>query len=115
MIYTLPRTTPDVGELLSTAHASEKESNSKYLSKVAQTIQYLARLGLPLRGGSNEIDSNFAQLLVLRANDPKIHEYLAKKTDKYSSPQIQNELLQIMANSIVCKMACTTKDATYYS
>ena len=84
--------------------------------KVAQTIQYLARQGLPLRGDGNEIDSNFAQLLVLHANDdPRIHEYLAKKTDKYSSPQIQNELLQIMANSIVHGIACTIKDARYYS
>ena len=39
------------------------------------------------------------QLLLLRANDdPKIHEYLAKKPDRDNSPQIQNELLQIMAN-----------------
>jgi len=54
--------------------------------------------------------------LLLRANDdPKIHEYLAKKTDKYSSPQIQNELLQIMANSIVRKIAGAIKDARYYS
>ena len=116
VIYTLPRTTPDVGELLSTAHANEKESNRKYLLKIAQTVRYLARQGLPLRGDGNEIDSNFAQLLLLRANDdPKIHEYLAKKTDKYNSPQIQNELLQIMANSIVRKIAGAIKDARYYS
>ena len=116
VIYTFPRTTPDIGELLSTAHASEKEYNRKYLLKVAQNVQYLARQGLPLRGDGNENDSNFTQLLLLRANDdPKIHEYLAKKTDKYNSPQIHNELLQIMANSIVRKVAGTIKDARYYS
>lgn len=116
VIYTLPRTTPDVGELLSAAHGCEKETNRKYLLKVSQTVRYLARQGLPLRGDGSEIDSNFAQLLLLRANDdPKIHEYLAKKTDKYSSPQIQNELLQIMANSIVRKIAGAIKDARYYS
>ena len=60
MVYTVPRTTPDVGELLLTAHASEKECNRKYLLKVAQTVRYLARQGLPLRGDSNENDSNFA-------------------------------------------------------
>ena len=87
VIYTLPRTTPDVGELLSTAHASEKESNRRYLLKVAQAIRYLAKQGLPLHGDGNEMDSNFSQLLLLRANDdPNIHEYLAKKIDKYSSP-----------------------------
>ena len=115
-IYTFPRTTPDIGELLSTAHASEKEYNRKYLLKVAQYVQYLARQGLPLRGDGNENDSNFTQLLLLRANDdPKTHEYLAKKTDKYNSPQIQNELLQIMADLIVHKIAGTIKDARCYS
>ena len=116
VIYTLPRTTLDVGELLSAVHASEKESNRKYLLKVSQTVKYLARQGLALRGDGNEIDSNFSQLLLLRANDdPKIHEYLAKRTDKYNSPQIQNELIQIMANSIVRKIAGAIKDARYYS
>ena len=43
VIYTFPRTTPDIGELLSTTHASEKEYIRKYLLKVAQTVQYLAR------------------------------------------------------------------------
>jgi len=54
--------------------------------------------------------------LLLRANDdPKMHDYLAKKTDKYNSPQIQNELLQIMANSIVHKIADTIRNNTYFS
>jgi len=61
-------------------------------------------------------DSNFIQLLLLHANDdPKIHDYLAKETDKYNSPQIQNELLQIMANSIVRKIADIIRNNTYFS
>ena len=56
--------------LLSTAHASEKESDRNYLLKVAQTVQYLARQGLPLCGDGNEIDSNvssfyfFVQIMI---------------------------------------------------
>ena len=71
---------------------------------------------MPLREDGNENDSILAQLLLLWANDDlKIHEYLAKKTYKYNSPQIQNELLQIMANLIVRKIAGIVKDARYYS
>jgi len=33
VIYTLPRTTTDVEELLSAAHSIEKESNRKYWSR----------------------------------------------------------------------------------
>ena len=70
---------------------------------------------MPLRGDGNENDSNFAQILLQANDNPKIHEYLAKKTDKYNSPQIQNELLQIMANLIVHKIAGTIKDDRCYS
>ena len=116
MTYTYTRTIPDIGELLSTAHASEKEYNRKCLQKVAQTVQYLARQGLPLRRDGNKNDSNLAQLLLIWTNDDlKTHEYLAKKTHKYNSPQIQNELLQIMANLIVRKIVGTVKDVRYYS
>ena len=43
VIYTFLSTTPDIGELLSTAHASEKEYDRQYLLKIAQTVQYLAK------------------------------------------------------------------------
>ena len=49
VIYTFPRTTPDIGKLLSTAHANEKEYNRKYLLKVSQTMQYLVKKKLFLR------------------------------------------------------------------
>ena len=76
VIYTFPRTTPvvsDIGKLLSTAHASKKEYNRKYLLEVTQTVQYLTRQELSLKGNGNENDSNFVQVLILQANDdPKI-------------------------------------------
>ena len=46
----LPRTTRDVGELLSSAHAQEKAKNRVYLLKIIQSVRYLARQGLALRG-----------------------------------------------------------------
>ena len=54
VIETLPRTTCDIGEQLSSAHAEEKLRNRAYLSKVFQTIQFLARQGLALRGDQND-------------------------------------------------------------
>jgi len=61
--------TRNVGELISSNHANSKEENRKYLLKIAQSIRYLARQGLPLRGDGNEVDSNFNQLLLLRGID----------------------------------------------
>ena len=54
VIETLPRTTRDIGEQLSSAHAEEKLRNRVYLLKVFQTIQFLTRQGLALRGDQND-------------------------------------------------------------
>lgn len=62
---------------------------------------FLARQSLPLRGDWHsdegaENDSNFVQLLKLRCeDDPSIVEWLQRKKFKYTSPMIQNELLEV--------------------
>ena len=61
----------------------------------------LARQALPLRGKWStktkcEENSNFYQLLVLRAEDNhSLKTWLTKKRGKYTSPKIQNEILQV--------------------
>ena len=61
----------------------------------------LARQSLSLRGDWKanekcEADSNFYQLLKLRCDeDPTIIEWLKKKTSKFISADIQNEILQV--------------------
>ena len=60
----------------------------------------IAQQALPLRGNWNsehgvEETSNLHQLLLLRAgDDPKIFNWLIQKT-KYTSPETQNEILQV--------------------
>ena len=42
------------------------------------------------------------QLLKLRGNDdPAVYEWLKRKGSKYTSPEIQNELLQTVALNIL--------------
>ena len=65
VVVTLPKTTKDVGEMLSSTHQKEKNANRQYLLKVMQNIRFLARQGIPLRGDGDEHDSNFIQLLYL--------------------------------------------------
>lgn len=55
----------DVGVMLSSQLAKEKQPNREYLLYVMSTIRFLARQALPLRGDGDEKDSNFYQLLVL--------------------------------------------------
>ena len=117
LVVTLPRTTWDVGELLSSTHAQEKRANRRYLLKVIQNMRFLARQGLALRGHEGDKrDSNFIQLLHLRSEDePTILRYLEKKRDKYCSHHTQNELLQIMALKVTREIVDAIRTAVYYS
>eukprot|EP00731_Ephydatia_muelleri_P012476 Em0006g1370a len=65
-VVTLPKTTGDIGELLSSAYAKEKASNQKNLMTVARCLRFMARQGLAIRGDGDEMDSNFHQLLILK-------------------------------------------------
>ena len=98
----LPLKTGDLGEMLCTEHKKEKEANRAMLRKIIESIHYLARQGLALRGHKDEADSNFSQLLLLRGIDcPALLTWLKKKTNKYTSGEIQNEFLEIMALHIL--------------
>ena len=46
VVVTLSQTHRDIGEMLSTSHASEKAVNRQCLMKVAENIRFLARQGL---------------------------------------------------------------------
>ena len=62
------------------------------------------------------MESNFIQLLNLRAcDDPKLVDWLKKKSDKYTSPDIQNEILQIMALEILRDIATNLQNAPFFT
>ena len=112
----LPKTTRDIGEMLSAAHASEKKDNRQLLLKILQNLRFLARQSIAIRGDGNEVDSNFIQLFKLRGeDDQRVSSWLQKKTDKYTSPDIQNEMLQIMALQILRKIAECIRNENFYS
>ena len=98
----LPKLTGDVGERLSSEREQQKAENRKIFRKILQNIRFLARQGLPLRGHGDGSDGNFIQLLHFEAHDcPAILGWIEKKTNKYISSDIQNEILQLMALTIL--------------
>ena len=106
----------DVGDMLSRQAATEKQQNRQYLLKVLSSIRFLARQGLPLRGDGDETDSNFHQLLLLRGEDyPPIHEFLRKQQLKYTAPEVQNELLSLMAQQILRHRAKQIQDSVFFT
>jgi len=84
--------------------------------KVLSNIRFLACQGLPLRGDGNEAESNFLQLFRLRGeDDPKVLDWLKKKTNKYTSPEIQNEILKLMALQVLREVAANLHSTTFYT
>lgn len=67
-----------------------------------------------MRGGDSGGDSNFLQLLKLRGQDDvHVSWWMARKTDKYTSPDIQNEILQ-MGLHILRVIASEIHEAQFY-
>ena len=103
---TISLSTRDIGEILSQQLAKEKQGHTKILIKIISNIRFLARQGLALRGDGSESDSNFLQLLKLRGEqDSSISDWLAQKVNKYTTHEVQDELLKIMAHQILRKIA----------
>ena len=114
-MVTLPATTSDIGDLLSSNYASQKQAN-RHMLKIIQNVRFLARQGLALQGDGDEKESNFMQLLQLRAiDDPNISTTLDKKSDKYTSPQIQNEVLKLLYLQVLRSISSDVQHAKYYS
>ena len=104
-----------VSEMLSTKVVADKEKNQTYFLKVLSTIRFLAHQGLPLRG-DNEIESNFIQLMLLLGEDFEgIGEFLEKRQLKYTSNEIQNEILSLMSQSILHDIVKKNHSAVYFS
>ncbi|XP_044163435.1 uncharacterized protein LOC122947894 [Acropora millepora] len=78
------------------------------LLSILYSIRHLALQALLLRRGDwntetkSEENSNFHQLLKLWAQEnPKLIEWLRKDPEKYTSPEIPNELLEEMALGMI--------------
>ena len=112
----IPETTRDVGEMLSSSLAAEKTANRQVLLRISKSILFLAKQGIPLHGDGTEEDGNFMQLLKLRSIDhPNIDSFIQQKRDKYCSPQIQNEILKVMARHILRNIAKSIQQAKYFT
>ena len=99
---TLPSTTHDIEEQLSQHHATQKLKNRQALYRILSSIRFLGRQGLLIRGDGNESDRNFQQLLQLKAEeDPNLVEWLRRKENVYTSPEIQNEIIKVMGLHIL--------------
>ena len=115
-VITLPATTVDIGETLSSQHQREKLERRHCFLKIISNMRFLARQGLAVRGHGDELDSNFNQLLKLRSeDDPRVSQWLKRKTDKYTSADIQNEILKTMSLNVLRTVTKLFQSARFFS
>ena len=112
---------PDVVDMASSEAEKQRFKNRQMLLKILTNIRFLARQGLPLRGSWNkeyniEIDSNFHQRILLRCeNQRDLQSWLDKSTNKYTSPRMQNEMLQVLALGILTELSSRTLSSEFYT
>eukprot|EP00731_Ephydatia_muelleri_P004931 Em0002g1107a len=115
-LYTLPSTTKDIGETLSTLHAQEKLQNRQCLLKVFSALRFLSRQCCAIRGDADENDCNFVQLLKLCGeSDIKLQEWMIKGRDKYLCHEAQNEMLKIMALKVLKDIGLCLHKSPFYT
>ena len=108
----LPHQCGDIAEIMSSKVREEKKGNQEMLLVILQAIRYLARQGLALRG-HEESEENFYQLLLMQSED--IVHWLHKKHAKYISPDCQNEILRLMAHSVLRKIIASIHESMHYT
>lgn len=90
-------------QLCSISESSQEAARSA-LVQIVSSVRYLARQGLALRGHDND-EGNFKQHLEEKAeSDPNLASWLLRN-HAYTSPECQNEILQLMSNTIIRQIA----------
>lgn len=82
---------------LSSSWAKQQKEASHSLLRIVSSVQYLARQGQALRGKSGS--GNLDQQLKLRSEDDPV---LKKWLTHYTSCHAHNEILNVMANTVIC-------------
>ena len=80
VVLTIPSSYSDIGEQLSNVHAEQKIKHRQALFQILSCLWFLCRQGLALRGDGTECDSNFQQLIRLKArDDTNLADWLKRK------------------------------------
>ena len=91
----IPNSCGNIIQMSNDAAKKTMETKRFCLLKIIECLQYLARQAMPMQGDTDE-ESNFTQLLKLRGKDqPVLLKWLERKEDKYTSHEIQNEIISV--------------------
>ena len=111
----IPERNANLPEIFDSKLTYEKFDNRQAFLEILESIRYLGRQGLPLRG-HDDSQGNVMQLMMSKArNNSKLKAWLEKKKEKYNDHHIQNEILKIMSLSILRDIAKNIECGAYYT
>ena len=107
----------NISEIMSSELGKDKQKKREMHLVIIRAIRFLARQGLAFRG-HEQAEGNLIQLLQMQSEtNHDITIWLQRKQDKYLAPecQIENEILHLMAHSILRKIIATTHENVYFT
>ena len=119
--YVMAPSMGNAGEMLSAQYKKERIESRRIFLKILSCVQYLAHQSLPMCGNwiqksGSEFNANFNQLLLLRCEgDPEMAKWLERKRFMYTSPLVQNEVLEVLALAIMREITANIQTAGIYT
>ena len=119
--YVMAPSIGNAGEMLPTQYKKERIESRRIFLKIWSCVRYLARQSLPMRGNwsgksGSEFNANFNQLLSLRCErDPEMAKWFERKRFRYTSPLVQNEMLEVFALGIMREITANIQTAGIYT
>ena len=111
-----------ISDHLSTTRAAHIAENQHYIKTIAEILLLCSRQEIGIRGHRESSESmnrgNFLELLHLVAKHDSVVQQRFSNSPKnaiYTSPDIQNDLIHIMASMVRSKICSEVKKAFYYS
>ena len=98
--------------MLSSSHKSHVEKNRHVLQKIIEVILLCGRQNIPLRGHVEERSNFFAILHEIAKTDQVLSDHLefsANTRVTYTSPDIQNELIELCGAEILNQLVDACK------
>ncbi len=121
-MYNATTVSGTVSDQLGNARAEQVASNRHYIKTIAEVILLCARQDISLRGHREAMDStnrgNFLEMLSLVAkHDDSVQQHIKNnpRNATYTSPDIQNALLNVMGTIVRNEITSSVRDATYFS
>ena len=101
-------------EMIDENEKKRRELNRRIFLTILEIFQYLSCQWLAVRGDDDD-ESNFIQLLRLQSKKfPELTDWLSKKTERSTSHDVQNEIINLLSNQIIRNLLNPVRSCIFF-